>query len=55
MKEQRAFEIAFDQYRELRETLATTADMTEKNRIFRRLVNLLDVMTFLNRNGGLPS
>jgi hypothetical protein len=48
MKEQRAFEIAFDQYRQLRENLTATADMAEKNRIYRRLVNLLDVMTFLN-------
>lgn len=55
IKERRAFEIAFDQYRQLRKELAATADMGEKNRIFRRLVNLLEVMQFLNTNSGLPS
>lgn len=54
-KEQRAFFIAFGQYRQLRETLSVTTDMTEKNRIYRRMVNLLDVMQFLNTNSGLPS
>lgn len=44
----KAFQLAFDQYVKLREKLATTTDPTEKNRIYRRLVNLLDVMQFIN-------
>ncbi|MBJ6723442.1 hypothetical protein [Geomesophilobacter sediminis] len=40
--------MANDQYRELREKLAETDDIAEKNLIFRRLINLLDVMQYLN-------
>ncbi|GFO55669.1 hypothetical protein GMSM_26760 [Geomonas sp. Red276] len=41
------FDLSFERYCELRNELATTSDLTEKNRIYRRLVNLLDVMQFL--------
>ena len=41
------FDMAFDQYKALKEKLNTTGDIQEKNLLFKRLVNLLGVMEFL--------
>jgi len=41
------FETAYDQYRRLTEQTNTTADIQEKNLMFRRRINLLGVMQFL--------
>jgi len=48
-KKKKAFDLAFEQYKQLQEKLQATADMQVKNLIFRRLVNLLEVMQFLNQ------
>jgi len=48
-KKKKAFDLAFEQYKQLQEKLQATADMQVKNMIFRRLVNLLEVMHFLNQ------
>lgn len=47
-KKKKPLEIASEQYRRLREELESTPDIQEKNMIYRRMINLLDVMTFLN-------
>ncbi|MCM0084324.1 hypothetical protein L4X63_22320 [Geomonas sp. Red32] len=41
------FDLAYEQYRQLKEKLNLTRDAEEKNLIFKRLVNLLAVMEFL--------
>ncbi|MBJ6727703.1 hypothetical protein [Geomesophilobacter sediminis] len=40
-------EAVYEQYQQIREKLTTACDPQEKNRLFRRLVNLLGVMEFL--------
>lgn len=47
MKTVRPFDVTFEQYNRLKEQLKNTADVKEKNKLFRRLVNLLAVMEFL--------
>jgi hypothetical protein len=41
------FDLAYEQYNFLKEKLRATGDPQEKNRIFKRLLNLLAVMEFL--------
>jgi hypothetical protein len=41
------FDTAYEQYLRLTEKAQSTADMQEKNLIFRRRINLLRVMQFL--------
>lgn len=41
------FDLAYDQYKTLKEKLSSTRDVQEKNVLFRRLTNLLAVMEFL--------
>ena len=41
------FETAYEQYRRLTDKAQSTADIKEKNLIFRRRINLLGVMEFL--------
>ncbi|GFO55508.1 hypothetical protein GMSM_25150 [Geomonas sp. Red276] len=47
MKNMKPFDLAYEQYRQLKEKLNLTRDAEEKNLIFKRLVNLLAVMEFL--------
>jgi hypothetical protein len=41
------FDVAYDQYKMLKEKLGSTRDVQEKNVLFKRLTNLLAVMEFL--------
>ncbi|HJV35206.1 hypothetical protein, partial [Geomonas sp.] len=41
------FEVSFQQYNHLKEQLRSTEDIKEKNKLFKRLRNLLSVMEFL--------
>jgi hypothetical protein len=41
------FDVAYDQYKTLKEKLTSTRDVQEKNVLFKRLANLLAVMEFL--------
>jgi hypothetical protein len=52
-KKNKAFDIAFEQYQVLKDKLDGTGDVREKNLIFRRLLNLLDVMQFLHAHNRL--
>lgn len=47
MKKVNPFDLAYEQYRLLKEKLKVTRDVQEKNVLFRRLANLLAVMEFL--------
>lgn len=47
MKKAKPFDLAYEQYRLLKEKLKATRDPQEKNILFRRLTNLLAVMEFL--------
>lgn len=47
MKKLNPFDLAYEQYRLLKEKLYSTRDPQEKNILFRRLTNLLAVMEFL--------
>lgn len=47
MKKINPFDTAYEQYLRLTEKAQSTADMQEKNLIFRRRINLLRVMQFL--------
>lgn len=47
MKKMKPFDLAYEQYRLLKDKLKTTCDPQEKNMIFKRLTNLLAVMQFL--------
>lgn len=48
------FDLAYEQYRLLKEKLTSTGDPKEKNQIFRRLLNLLAVMEFLTSLNKVP-
>jgi len=48
-QKKKAYDIAFEQYQQLKEELQATSDAKIKNLIFRRLMNLLNVMQFLNQ------
>lgn len=47
MRKVNPFDMAYEQYQLLNAKLRLTGDPKEKNRLFRRLVNLLAVMEFL--------
>ena len=47
VKKLKPFDLAYEQYRSLKEKLNSTRDPQEKNIIFRRFTNLLAVMEFL--------
>lgn len=47
MRKIKPFDIAYDQYKLLKDKLNHTRDIQEKNIIFKRLANLLAVMEFL--------
>ena len=47
LKKVKPFDLAYEQYKLLKEKLNTTRDVQEKNLIFKRLANLLAVMEFL--------
>ena len=51
-KRPKPFDIAHEQYQRLRDQLDSTRDVQERNLIFRRLINLLGVMQFLNAQNG---
>lgn len=48
-------DLAKEQYQQLREKLHSTDDIREKNVIYRRLTNLLDVLQFLNSHKGMAN
>jgi len=47
VKKVHPFDLAYEQYQLLSQKLSSTGDPREKNRLFKRLVNLLAVMEFL--------
>jgi hypothetical protein len=47
LKKMNPFDLAYEQYQMLKEKLSSTGDPQEKNKLFKRLVNLLAVMEFL--------
>lgn len=47
----KALALANEQYQQLKEALNAAPDVKEKNVIFRRMINLLDVIAFLNSGG----
>jgi hypothetical protein len=47
LKKRTPSDIAYDQYKALKEKLTSTRDVQERNILFRRLANLLAVMEFL--------
>lgn len=47
MKTVSPFEISFEQYNLLKEKMKSTGDVKEKNKLFKRMANLLSVMEFL--------
>lgn len=47
MKKPKPFDLAYEQYQLLMAKFKATKDVQEKNRLFRRLTNLLAVMEFL--------
>ena len=55
MKKINRFDVIDEQYRKLKEKLESTADIQEKNLLFRRMINLLNVMEFLLSPPELPN
>lgn len=55
MKKRRfkSIEIANSQYQNLKEKLNSSTDMEERNLIYRRMINLLEVIHFLNTQNAL--
>jgi hypothetical protein len=47
LKKINPFDVAYEQYKLLKERLRATRDPQEKNLLFKRLANLLAVMEFL--------
>ena len=47
MRKINPFEVVYEQYRKLGTMLESTLDIEERNRLFRRMINLLNVMEFL--------
>jgi hypothetical protein len=52
-KRLKSIEITRNQYQNLREKLVSSNNIEEKNVIYRRMINLLEVMEFLNRQNEL--
>lgn len=55
MKKINRFEVVYEQYQKLNEKLNLTADIQEKNLLFRRMINLLNVLEFLSSRPELPN
>jgi len=55
LKRKKGMDLAKEQYQQLREKLHSTDDIREKNVIYRRLTNLLDVLQFLNSHKGMAN
>ncbi|HJV64252.1 MAG TPA: hypothetical protein VJ550_00820 [Geomonas sp.] len=55
MKKKRfkSIEIANSQYQNLKEMLKSCKDIEERNLIYRRMINLLEVIDFLNTQNAL--
>ena len=54
MNNLKPFDLALEQYQLLKEKLSSTGDAQEKNKLFKRLVNLLAVMQFLVSLNKMP-
>ncbi|UFS70099.1 hypothetical protein LPW11_19765 [Geomonas sp. RF6] len=52
MKNRKALALANEQYQQLKDALNEAPDIREKNVIYRRMINLLDVIHFLNSQEG---